>query len=109
MKKYHRQDLLNLAYEMGVPIRSDLDLITFECELVINGDFDESMIEQPEAENKSLNQELLRKQDEQILLLEQIHAALFKSNDSKKPLSEEEKIKLTKASIILNGKRRNTK
>jgi len=40
MKDYHRQDLLSLAYNMGVEIRSDADLIQFECEMILNGDLE---------------------------------------------------------------------
>ena len=40
MKDYHRQDLLSLAHEMGILIRSDADLIQFECEMILNGDLE---------------------------------------------------------------------
>lgn len=44
MKNYHREELLNLAYNMGVTIRSVEDLKQFEFEMVINGDLDESVL-----------------------------------------------------------------
>ncbi|MGM9476494.1 hypothetical protein ACS5PU_08685 [Pedobacter sp. GSP4] len=50
IKNYHREELLNLAYEMGIPIRSTEDLKQFEFELVINGDLPEAVYDQSKNE-----------------------------------------------------------
>ncbi|KQS41747.1 hypothetical protein [Pedobacter sp. Leaf194] len=99
MDNYHRQSLLNLAYEMGITIKSDDDLIQFEYELVINGDLDESLLTDNSGEMTNIGAD---QQAQQLKLIQDIHKALFKTATDNKSLSEAEMVKATKARLLLN-------
>jgi len=105
MKDYQRQDLLNLAYEMGVTIRSDADLIQFECEMILNGDLDLEII-QPQVKDNIDVQGVL---DHQLKLIKDIHTSLFSNNSNNKSLTEDDNVKLTKANILLKSNKKERK
>lgn len=102
MKDYHRQDLLSLAHEMGVLIRSDADLIQFECEMILNGDLEIEQIT-PDAFSNDSYQSIAEKQTEQLKLIQDIHNSLFKSSSNSKSISQADNIQLEKANILLKS------
>lgn len=105
--KYKREQLLNLAWEMGYPIKSDRDLIDFETELIINGDLDESI--RDDASDQKQIEDIAERTKQMQKRVDDLHKAMFNTSPEKTATAVKDITDRTKAELILKNVRKNMK
>lgn len=105
--KYERIDLLNLAWNMGVPITSKEDLIFFEFDLINNGDLDQA--DRIDSSVKRDPEVMKQGEIELNKLVKDIHNALFADKSLKGDKVKMESIAMTKANLMLKKATKKTR